>query len=82
MANAPANAEIAIVNNFFFDKKPHGFALLPRASRQCADIPSAKKYNKQMAPSLSNEKSTASEPQVAKEITIPVYGKNKIPIPS
>jgi len=82
MANAPANAEIAIVNNFFFDKNPHGLALLPRASRQCADIPSAKKYNKQMAPSLSNEKSTASEPHTAKETTIPVYGKNKIPIPS
>jgi len=33
MANAPANAEIAIVNNFFFDKNPHGLALLPRASQ-------------------------------------------------
>ena len=82
MANAPAKAEIAIVNNFFFDKKPHGLALLPSASRQWADMPSAKKYNKQIAPSLSKEKSTASDPHVAKEITIPVYGKNKIPIHS
>lgn len=64
---------------FFFDKIPHGLVLLPIASRQCADIPRARKYRTHIATSLSVEKLVANEPHAAKEITMPVYGKKRIP---
>src|SRR3990172_785189 len=82
MVKAPANESNDTVQTFFFDKFPQGLVLLPSESRQCADTPSARKYKTQMATSLSIEKPFTKEPQAAKDITIPVYGKNKIPTPS
>ena len=64
---------------FFFDKTPHGFDLLPMASRQWADTPTARKYKTHIATSLSTEKFTTSEPQTTKDTLIPVYGKKSIP---
>lgn len=64
---------------FFFDKIPQGLTLLPSASRQCAETPSARKYRIHIATSLSTEKLVASEPQDTKETTIPVYGKKSMP---
>ncbi len=67
------------VKIFFFDKIPHGLLLPLMASRRCADTPSASKYKTHIARSLSTEKLLAIEPHAAKETTIPVYGKKRIP---
>jgi hypothetical protein len=64
---------------FFLDKIPHGLILLPKASKQCADTPRARKYKTHIATSLSADKLVANDPHAAKETTIPVYGKKRIP---
>ena len=82
MVKAPDKESNDTIQTFLFDKFPQGLVLLPSESKQCADTPSARKYKTQMATSLSNEKLLTKEPHAAKDTTIPVYGKNKIPIPS
>ena len=79
MTKATARDTREAVQIFFLDKMPQGLDLLPIASRQCADTPSARKYKTHIATSLSTEKLFANEPQAANETTIPVYGKKRIP---
>lgn len=79
MTNATDKDDKETVKIFFFDKMPHGLFLLPTASRQCPDIPRARKYRRHIAKSLSVEKVVANEPHAAKETTIPVYGRKRIP---
>src|SRR5579885_1848800 len=79
MAQATNNEDKETSRIFLLGKMPHGLLLLPNASRQWADTPRARKYKTHTAPSLSIEKLVANEPHAAKDTTIPVYGKNKIP---
>lgn len=79
MTHATVRDDKDTVKIFFFDKNPQGLFLLPNASRQWADTPRARKYRRHNAPSRSKEKLVANEPQAAKDTTIPVYGKKRIP---
>ena len=65
---------------FFFGRLPQGFVFPPTASSRCAPTPSAKMYITQIATTLSNCSGPEIAPNAAKQVTILVYGKNKIPI--
>ena len=71
---------MAISQSFLLGRFPQGFVFPPTASRQCAATPTERKYTTQIATSLSNSKYPDREPHAAKDVTIQVYGKNKIPI--
>ena len=79
MAKATDNADKETVRIFFFDRIPQGLFLLPMASKQCAETPRARKYRTHIATSLSVEKLVTKEPHAAKDTTIPVYGKKRMP---
>ena len=63
---------IDAIQSLVFGRGPQGFFLLPSASRQCADIPIAKKYSNTIKINLSRLNSNESEPQMVNDITIPV----------